>query len=171
MRTRANVALSVLAAALAVVLFAVVLPAHGDRAAVAKQAFTGDERAAMNPASVEAVNLLSYRRAHFEADFSRALAGATGNLKKDLAGERSATLQAMQKNKIDLAANLQASAVVPSPAGKPAGSSIPVLVVVTGSTVDDTGKSTPTKVERVLVTMVRSGTKWLASGIQVTEGA
>ncbi|HEY3736674.1 MAG TPA: hypothetical protein VGL26_04460 [Jatrophihabitans sp.] len=171
MSVRLNIAATVLVAALAVLLFAVVLPGHADRARAARQAFSPDQRAAMSAATVEAVNLLSYSRSHFDSDFSRALAGTTGDLKKDLTGEKSVTLQALKKNKIDLTADTQAAALVPAPAGKQAASSVQVLVVVTGSTVDDSGKATPTKVERVAMTMVRSGSKWLASGIQVAEGA
>lgn len=152
-------------AALAVLFFGFVLPAHRDAHDNA-QAFTKPERAAMDAASVQAVNLLSYRRAHFEQDFARALAGATGELKTDLQKEKATTLKTMQDGKIDLAAQVNAVGLEST-----TDKGTLVLVVVTGSTVNDAGQSSPAKVERVQMTMVDSGGKWLASGIQVTDGA
>src|SRR4051794_12745676 len=45
---------------------------------------TSVEKAAMTAAGTEMVNLVTFSRAHFEADFQRALNGATGALRSDV---------------------------------------------------------------------------------------
>lgn len=161
--------ITVLAAVLAVVLLGVIRPAHADQVKRGVRAFSADEQAAMAAASTEAVNLLSYRRAHFDQDFARALAGTTGSLKSDLTKEKATTLKTMQADKIDLTASLNDVALEPPPGTS--AKSYNVLVVVTGSTVNNSGQSSPAKVERIEMAMAKSGSKWLASDVQVTDGA
>ncbi len=63
---------------------------------------TAAEGAAVDAAGTEMANLLSFRRAHFDADFQRALAGATGALKSDVQSKKDVTLSTMTKGKFDL---------------------------------------------------------------------
>jgi hypothetical protein len=152
---------AVVAVALAVVLFAFIRPASSDHRRAGVVAFTGAQKAAMAAASVETVNLLSYRRASFDADYRRAVSGTTGALQADLAGKRASTLQAMTTGKIDLRADVSDVGLETS-----SDKGVVVLVLVTGYTVDDKGTATTTGVQRLEVTMVKSGSKWLAGDLQ-----
>src|SRR5438270_4424667 len=119
----AAVVAGVLAVALAIVLFAVVLPDDGTSSDASSPATTGDltarEQTAMNAAATEAVNLQSFRRAQFDADWQRAVGGATGALKQDLAGLKTKTRTTLTTNKEDLRAEVQEKALVgPTDNGK-----------------------------------------------------
>lgn len=155
--------LAIVAAALAVVLFVVVYPAR-DRHQNAGPAagFTADEQAALKAASVQTVNLLTYSRAHFDADFARAMAGVTGQLKSDLEADKAKTLQQLTANKFDIKATVSDVALE----GGSVSKGLLVLVVASGYRVDDKGTTSAAVPKRIELTMVRSHGTWLASNLQ-----
>jgi Mce-associated membrane protein len=154
---------AVVAAALAVVLFVVVYPARSDHSSSAgTRALSADEQAAMKAASVQMVNLLSYTRPDFDADFARALAGTTGQLHDDLAKDKDNTLAQLKASKFDTKGTVSDVAVE---SGTPAKGLL-VLVVAEGFKIDDKGQSSVGLPQRVELTMVRKDGKWLATDLK-----
>lgn len=123
---------------------------------------TSREQSAMSAASQEVVNLLTYSRANFDADFQRALSGMTGALLADQQKLKTQTKTAMDKNKIDLKG--QVSEVAYS--GQDDAGNVLVLVSATGYQVPQQGTPLPTTYARFEITMNRVGSKWLASNLQ-----
>jgi hypothetical protein len=162
----AAVVAGVLAVALAIVLFAVVLPdddTDGSGASTSRTTggLTVRERTAMNAAATEAVNLQSFRLARFESDWQRAVNGATGGLRSDLAALKAKTKTTLTKNKEDLRAEVQDTAMVgPTESGK----GYVVLVTINGYQVigGKTGDPVP---QRLSMTMIEKAGKWLASDV------
>jgi len=154
--------LVVVAAALGVTVFAV-LPGAKDhhRSSIGNSALSGNERAAMQAARVETVNLLTYARKTFDADWARALGGATGQLKSDLQTDKKTTLDNLTKNKFDVTATVSDVAL----AGGDAKSGYQVLVVASGHRVDDSGTPSAAIPSRLQLTMTRVDGKWLASDL------
>lgn len=154
--------LAVVAAALGVIVFAV-LPGAKDnhRGSVGNSALSGDERAAMQAARVETVNLLTYARKTFDADWARALSGATGQLKSDLQTDKKTTLDNLTKNKFDVTATVSDVGL----AGGDAKSGYQVLVVASGHRVDDSGTPSAAIPSRLQLTMTHVDGKWLASDL------
>jgi Mce-associated membrane protein len=153
-------------AAVGVTLGVVLLPSKAGA-----QGITSGERAAMQAAGNAVVDLLSYSRASFDADYDRALAGTTGKLHDDMAGAKAQTLKTMNQGGFDLAAKLDTTALVPATPGDGAdGGSAKVLVVVSGWTVTDDGTASQPKIERVQMTMEDTDGHWLASDLQVPDG-
>ncbi|HEY2296272.1 MAG TPA: hypothetical protein VGH43_00985 [Jatrophihabitans sp.] len=154
------------AAALALVVAAlVVLVVHtlsikdDNQASGANQlAPTAEQQRAVQSGAIEAANLTTLSRADYESNFARALAGTTGPLRKDLLAKKGAYLSAMNAGKFDLK-----SAVVESAFESQSGDKIMILVTLNGSHVVDKVVSPITTPQRLELTMVRSGTKWLAS--------
>ena len=64
--------------ALLVVYYVVLVPYRKDHTT---GQFTSAEKSAVTAASTETANLLSFRRAQFDADYARALRGTTGSLR------------------------------------------------------------------------------------------
>lgn len=122
---------------------------------------TSTEQRAVTAAATETTNLLSYRRANFDADFQRALDGATGGLKTDIQGKRAATLAAMTKGKFDLVAKVTNQALE-GPTAK-SGSGYIVLLTVNGY--QSTQPDLPNQ-QSLRVTMVQVKGKWLAADVQ-----
>ena len=159
-------ALAVVAAVLGVLAFAVLPGAKHDRHnSVGESALTSDERAAMRAASAETVNLLSYARKTFDADWARALAGATGQLKSDLQADKGTTLQQLTKNKFDVTAAVSDVALE----GGSVSAGFQVLVVASGHRVDDSGTASAAVPSRIQLTMKKVGGSWLASDLQGAE--
>ncbi len=117
-----------------------------------------DYQKAVLAGATEAANLLTYSRKSFEADYARALGGATGSLKADIAARKASTLETMTKNKIDLSANVEHSAFESA-----TGNSVSVLVTVNGFSKNDAGVSSVATPQRVELTMIKSSGTWLAS--------
>jgi hypothetical protein len=162
--------------ALVVVFFAVLLPDRRDQHPSVKTshgqvvpqpgssgqplgALTAQETAAMAAAGTEAANLISYSRKDFAADYARALAGATGKLKTDVADpqRKKALQQTLTQGKFDLSAKVQHTALVGS---TDHGDGYDVLVTVYGY------KSTALDVpipQNLSITVVNVNGKWLAS--------
>jgi hypothetical protein len=157
-------ALAAVAVALAVVLVSVALPArHRHQRAVAQLGLTSLEHQAVDAAAQQALNLLSYRRSAFDADYARTVAGTTGALRADLlSGTKKATLLSeMTTGKFDLQGQVTASAFEQA-----AGAKYAVLVSASGYQVPDTGSRTLNSSNRFEITMTKVGTAWLASDLQ-----
>ena len=150
------------AIALGIVLFVVAYPARSDHRKTGVQIFSATEQAAMSAASTVSINILSYSRATFAADYQRALDGTSGQLRSDMDKERTPTLNQMTSGKFDLKATVSDVGLE----GGTAGAGYQVLVVVSGYKVDDTGKASASVVNRLELTMVNVGGKWLASNLK-----
>lgn len=120
------------------------------------------ETSAVNAAAGEMVNLLSFRRAHFEADYQRALAGATGSLRGDVQKNKAITLSTMKQGKFDLIGRVTHKALEgPADAGKK--TAYVVLVTVNGYRSITLDQPVQQNLE---VTVVRTKGKWLASDVK-----
>ena len=131
-------------------------------------ALTAAQQAAVTAAATEAANIVTYNRKTFDSDYQRALNGATGSLKSDMLGKKAEALNAMTSGKYDLKGTIAASAYAGTTAD---GKGILVLVTLNGYTVADTASQSTNNVQRLVLTMVQSGSSWLAedlnsSGIQ-----
>ncbi len=116
----------------------------------------------MTAAATEAVNVITFSRKTFDADFARALDGTTGALKSDLTGKKALTLSTMTSGKFDLKGTVGASAYVgPADPGK----GVYVLVTVNGFQVADAANASTNSVQRFEMTMVKVGKSWLASNL------
>ncbi len=138
--------------------------AAAKRAAAFKSSgqLTRTESVAMNAAATEMLNLITFSRAHFEADFQRALNGATGALRSDVEQKRSETLSAMTQNKFDLYGKLTHKALEAPVEGHRLG----FIVLVTINGYRSTSPSAPIQ-QNLEVTVLNVKGKWLAS--QVTN--
>jgi hypothetical protein len=153
--------------ALALVYFLALRPAERDadakRAAADKQAgqLTATEARAMDAAATEMLNLVSFRRAHFDADFQRAVDGATGALRSDVAKNRAATLKTMTNGKFDLYGRLTHKALEgPVDSGSKHG----YVVLVTINGYRSTAPAAPVQ-QNLEVTVLDINGKWLASDV------
>lgn len=156
--------LAATAAVLAVLLVTVLLPArHRHQHAANQTGLTATESAAVDAASKQVINLLTYSRKNFNADYARAQAGATGALAQDLAGQSKKTtlLQQMTSGKFDLQGQVTASALEESSGGKYA-----ILISAQGYKVPDTGSKTLASTARFEVTMSQVKGRWLASNLE-----
>ncbi|MDT4915415.1 MAG: hypothetical protein QOH89_115 [Pseudonocardiales bacterium] len=122
---------------------------------------TSDESAAMTAAGTEMVNLVTFSRAHFEDDFQRALAGATGSLRTDVEKQRDNTLKTMTDGKFDLFGRLTHKALsdTVSADGK---SGYVVLVTINGYR--STAPDSPIQ-QNLAVTVLKIDGKWLATDV------
>ena len=119
------------------------------------------ETQAVDAAATEMLNLVSFRRAHFAADWQRAIRGVTGGLLSDVAKNKQSTLDTMTKGKFDLIGKVAHKGLEgPVTSGKTTGYTVLV-------TIDGYRSTTPeVPVEQNLaVTVVRSGKRWLASDV------
>jgi len=160
-------ALAVVVALLAVLLVHVLSVRHdhehrgGGTVRVAAAGPTRDQQQAVTSAATEAANLVTYSRKTFDADFARALHGATGSLAKDLRGEKAKTLASMNKGKFDLRGSVEHSAYE----GTDGHGNVLALVTVNGYAMSDSGKRSAANTQRLELTMTRSGGDWLASNL------
>ena len=136
---------------------------HAKIAPGATYGLTADQQAAVNAAATEAANVTTYARKTFAADFQRALDGATGSFKADLLGEKSTTLRTLQSGSFDLKGTVAASAYSGTTAN---GAGVQVLVTVNGFKVADNSSQNSASVQRLVLTMVKSGKSWLADDLQ-----
>ena len=153
--------LGVLAIALGAVVLFVIHPDRNDRQATARAVgLTPTQQQAMDAASKQVINLTTYSRKSFEADYARTVAGTTGDLLADLTKPANKTnlLSQMNSGKFDLKGEVTNVAFEES-----SGDKYLVLVSSNGYKVPDTGQRALQTRARFEVTMVRSGSKWLAS--------
>ncbi|HSY15690.1 MAG TPA: hypothetical protein VK816_06865 [Jatrophihabitantaceae bacterium] len=121
------------------------------------------EQAALTAAEQVSVNLMSYRRADFNADFARAVSGTTAPLTAQLQAEKQTLLGELTQGKNDATANLSAGAVAKT---QPTPDSIVALVVVDAFSVSSSGTSTLVNHSRLQLTMQDVKGKWLASNFE-----
>lgn len=146
--------LGVLAIVLAVALTVFIVPNRG----TTPGELTATEKSAVTAAKQELINVLTYSRKTFDADYARALNGATGALRDDLSKKKALTLQALTAGKIDLRGKVTAAAFE-----QHAGGSTVVLLSATGYTVGANGVPVPKSIDRFELTMVKVKGKWLMS--------
>lgn len=123
---------------------------------------TTQESAAMDAAGTEMINLVTFSRASFDADFQRALNGATGGLRQDVVKERAPTLQAMTQGKFDLYGRLTHKALEER---DESGGKTSYVVMVTLNGFKSISPSSPTP-QNLAVTVVDVHGKWLASDVK-----
>jgi hypothetical protein len=121
---------------------------------------TAAQQRAVQAGATEAANLLTFTRKNFAADFARALKGTSGALKKDLTARKATTLSAMTKGKFDLKASVVESAFESASGGK-----VVILVTVNGTNVSDSKTPSVAQPQRLELTMVPSGSSWLADNL------
>jgi Mce-associated membrane protein len=146
--------LGVLAIALALTLAMFIVPNRGQ----VKGQLTSTEKSAVTAAKQELINVLTYSRRTFDADYARALNGATGPLRDDLAKKKALTFQALDAGKIDLKGKVTAAAFA-----EQSGGNMVVLLSATGFTVGADGVPVPKSIDRFELTMVKVNGKWLMS--------
>lgn len=154
--------LVVLALGAAAAALFVVRPQWHDRHRTTVVGLSSTEQAAVDAASKQVINLLSYSRKNFQADYARAQAGSTGALAKDLtdATKKSTLLQQMTSGKFDLQGDVTSVAFEQSN-----GTNYLVLVAAQGYKVPDSGSRTLASTARFEVTMTLTKGKWLASNL------
>lgn len=124
---------------------------------------TGTEQRAVNAASTEVANVLTTRRAHFDADYGQAVAGATGSFKQDLVSRKTKYRQALTAGKFDTSAQIVNQALVGATAK---GGGFVVLVTVNGYQSTAPNSPVPSHLE---ITMQRVKGKFLASNFKSIE--
>jgi Mce-associated membrane protein len=155
--------LGAIAVALVVVLLAAILPQrHHDRSRpVVNGAITATEQRAMDAASQEVANLLTYARKTFDADYARTLAGATGPLASDLTKNKATLLSQMKTGKFDLQGTVTGTAFE-----QQSGATALILVSAQGYKLPDGAQKTLSSTARFELTMNEVNGKWLASDLQ-----
>jgi hypothetical protein len=116
------------------------------------------EQAAVDAASREMVNTQSFRLAHFDADFARALGGLTGEPLQDLTAKKAALRRALQRSTFDTVATVTQAAFEQA-----RGANQVVLVRIKNYRVDKSGKRTEFETGRFEVTVTEVDGKWLMS--------
>ncbi len=140
----------------------VIRPAHHRHASVPKAAgLTASEQQAVDAGAKQIVNILTFARTSFEADYARTLAGATGALRADLEKQKPTLLAQMSKGKFDLQGTVSNSAFE-----EINGDNSLVLVTAQGYKLPAGGQRTLASTARFEVTMAKVGGKWLASNLQ-----
>lgn len=144
----------------AVVLF-VVHPDRRDKERDSRRhGIAAQDQQAVDAARQEAINLGTFKRAAFESDYARGVAGATGNLRVDLAKteRKQALLESMKTGKFDLESDVVNSAIEQAADGKWS-----VLIYRQDYKVPDAGQRVLVNRDRLAFTVVREGGKWLVS--------
>lgn len=121
---------------------------------------SAQEQAAVDAASREMINLQSFRLAHFDADFSRASGGLTGDLLKAFTPKKAALRQGLATSKQDTAASVTQAAFEQSK-----GNEAVVLMTMNNYRVNSKGKQTLFNSGRFEVTVTKVGSRWLASNL------
>jgi hypothetical protein len=157
-------ALGVIAIALAAVILFVIRPDRHDKQNLADAVgLTATQQQAIDAATKQALNLTTYSRKSFEADYARALAGSAGDLAKDLGDptKKAALLSNMTKGKVDLQGQVLNTAFEQEADGKFA-----VLVLVVSYKQPDQGARTVGSRARFEMTLSHGTGKWLVSGLK-----
>jgi Mce-associated membrane protein len=155
--------LAVIAVALGAVILFVIHPDKQDKQKLAAATgLTALQQQAIDAASKQAVNLTTYSRATFDADYARTVAGSTGALKADLSDStrKSTLLKQMQSGKFDLQGSVSSAAFEAESGGK-----YSVLVLTQSYQVLSNGQKTAATPNRFQLTMLRIDGKWLASDL------
>ncbi|MBE7189364.1 hypothetical protein [Jatrophihabitans endophyticus] len=113
---------------------------------------------AAEAARSEVAAILTLRRAHLVADSDAALAGSVDPLHAQLRSQAAAARRAATKGRYDLTGEVTAIAVQSA-----AGDTATLLVAATGDRTTSAGKSSVATDGRYVVTVVRTGGRWLVS--------
>jgi Mce-associated membrane protein len=153
--------LGAIAVVLAAVLLFVIRPAHNRHAADKPElGLTSSEQQAVDAAAKQVVNILTYSRKSFDADYARTLSGATGALRSDLAKQRATLKSQMIKGKYDLQ-----GAVTSSAFEQINDKTSLVLVSAQGYKLPSGKPRTLASTARFEITMKSVNGKWLASDL------
>ncbi len=117
-------------------------------------------RAAAEAGRQEIVNLLSFRRSDFAADQRRALDGAIGSLRGDIARRAASTKTGLEAGNYDLVGAATAVAVESA-----RGESVVMLVAATGQRVNADGSRESVTDGRFEVSLTRVGERWLVERV------
>ena len=158
-RRRPRWVVAALAVCLVAVLAACVL------ASVTTRADTADVRAgdsALAAAKASAATILSYDYRHLDADFGQAAALTTGSFRTDYqATTAKAVKQLATQTQAVVVAKVVAGGVVSSTSDRAT-----VLLFVNQTTTSNRLSAAKTDLNRVQMTMTRSGSRWLVSGLK-----
>jgi len=127
----------------------------GNRHSGARQ-LTAAENAAVSAARQESINIQTYRRASFDADFQAALDGLTTPKRTQWQANKAALMSQLTGQKIDTAATVAGAGLVSF-----TKDSAVVVVASDSQKVDSTGKTTTIARNRFQITMKLVGGKWL----------
>ena len=114
--------------------------------------------AAVTAGASEVVNLLSYGRTTFDADFNRALDGLTGPLRAHQESLRAGIEQSMDRSQTDYAAEVRSVGVESA-----SGTSVLLLVCATGYASRPGSGPVQSATERFEVGVQHAGGRWLVS--------
>lgn len=121
---------------------------------------TGREQAAVDAASRAMINLQTFRRAHFDADYTRAAGGLTGQLRREFTSKKSALQRSLDTSRQDTAADVTQAAFEQSK-----GDAALVLLTMNNYRVDAGGRRTLFGSGRFEVTMQLVHGRWMASNL------
>jgi hypothetical protein len=121
---------------------------------------TAELTVAAEAARQEVVNVLSYRRDHFDVDYNRALDGAVEPLRSQIISNAADTKASIVKGKYDLVGSVTALAVQ-----RASGDTLVLLVAATGNKVDARGTPTEVTDGRYEVTVVKVSGGWQTSNV------
>jgi hypothetical protein len=114
--------------------------------------------AAVIAAAHEVVDLLSYTRNDFDADYARALDGLTTTLRTSQEAQRAPLKASMTAQQIDFAGSIRSVGVESA-----SGTSVLMLVCATGYRIDNTGKTVAAGGLRFEIGVTYTGHRWLVS--------
>jgi hypothetical protein len=109
----------------------------------------------------EVVNLLSFSRANFDADFGRALAGLTGPLLAEQQGLRASTLATLNAGHEDYLGEIRCIGIESAN-----GDSVIMLVAATSYSVGDDGTRSVQTLPKVEIGVTRINGAWLVNQFQ-----
>jgi len=157
--------LAALVAALLVAALVLAILAFGRRNSGLEQ-LTKDEQRALNAARQQVINIQTFRRKTFEADFAAALNGMTEDRKKEFAAGKQRLLDGLNAAKADGGADVNGAGLVSFNKDTAV-----VLVSSDAHRTDDKGAVQPLGGSRFQLTMKLTNGKWLMSDLQaVTIG-
>jgi Mce-associated membrane protein len=152
--------LAAIAVVLAVVLLVVIRPDRRDQSGGGNVGLTRSEQQALDAGAKQVVNILTYSRRTFDADYARTLAGTTGGLRTDLAKQKAALESQLTKGKFDLQGTVTSSAFE-----EVSGKNTLILISAQGYKLPAGGQRTLASTARFEVTMTSVDGKWLASDL------
>ena len=124
-----------------------------------------DLRVAAEAGRSEVANLLSYRRADFDADLQRALAGATSPLSEEIQNNAQDTRNGMTMGKYDLSGTVNAIAVVAT-----TPSEVTLMITADATRVPDGADAPVVTHPRYVVKVSRTPLGWATSHVTPVDG-
>lgn len=121
---------------------------------------TSSQQAAVSAAGQAAINLQTFRRASFDADFANAQASLTQAYGQEFASRKQALKQQLDKAGRDATATVKSTGLVSS-----SGDQAVVLVVTNAVQTADNGQTTPFVFSRLQLTLQRVDGRWLVSDL------